>query len=133
MEHLLDLLIRPMAFFVAYPGAAALLGGLFFVVARWTPQRVGRGMAVVWLLYAVYETSMKQRWLCSGECNIRIDLFVIASLLLPGSAAAVVRIWRAHRTKEGRARPAPVGAKDVFLLTIVVTTITISHAPFPAA
>ena len=98
MVHLLDLLFEPMAFFVAYPAAAALVGALFFALARRTPRRVGRGMAAAWLLYAAYETSMQQRWLCSGECNIRIDLFLIAPLLLVGSLATAVSVWRAHRT-----------------------------------
>jgi hypothetical protein len=46
----------------------------------------GRGVAVatgiVWLLYAVYETGMKQRWLCTGECNIRVDLLLVYPILL---------------------------------------------------
>jgi hypothetical protein len=56
-------------------------------------------MAVAWLLYAAYETGMQQRWLCSGECNIRIDLFLIAPLLLLGSLVTAVRAWRAHQTE----------------------------------
>ena len=96
MAQMVDLLLRPMAYFVAYPAAAALIGGLFLVVARRTPRRLGTGMAVAWLLYAAYETSMHQRWLCSGECNIRIDLLLIAPLLLLGSLATAVRVWQAH-------------------------------------
>jgi hypothetical protein len=34
MVHLIDLLFGPMAFFVAYPAAAALVGGFFLVLAR---------------------------------------------------------------------------------------------------
>lgn len=88
-----------MVFFVAYPVAAAIIGGMFLVLARVTPRRIGRGIGVAWLLYACYETSMQQRWLCSGECNIRIDLFLIAPLLVLGSLAGIVRVWRAHRTE----------------------------------
>ena len=99
MVHLIDLLFGPMVFFVAYPAAAALVGGSFLVLALHTPRRIGMGMAVAWLLYAVYETSMQQRWLCSGECNIRIDLFLIAPLLLLGSLVTAVRAWRAHQTE----------------------------------
>jgi len=98
MIHLLDLLLGPMAFFVAYPAAAAVIGGLFLVLARRTPRRVGKAMGVAWLVYASYETGMQQRWLCSGECNIRIDLFLIAPLLLLGSLATAARALRAHRT-----------------------------------
>jgi hypothetical protein len=98
MEFLVDLLVLPMTFFIAYPAAAAVVGGLFLFFARRTPRRIGRGMGIAWLLYAAYETSMQQRWLCSGECNIRIDLFLIAPLLLLGSLVAVVRGLRAHQT-----------------------------------
>lgn len=85
-----------MTFFIAYPAAAALIGGLFLLLAHRTPGRVGRGMGLAWLLYAAYETGMQQRWLCSGECNIRIDLFVIAPLLVLGSLVTAIRAWRAH-------------------------------------
>jgi len=92
----LDLLLRPMAFFVAYPAAAALIGVLFLVLAHRAPKRTGRAMGVAWLLYAAYETGMHQRWLCSGECNIRVDLLLIAPLLLLGALATSVRIWAAR-------------------------------------
>jgi hypothetical protein len=51
---------------------------------------------VVWLLYAAYETGMQQRWLCSGECNIRVDLLLIYPLLLVASAVATVGLVRAR-------------------------------------
>jgi hypothetical protein len=38
--------------------------------------------AAAWGLYAVYEYLMHERILCSGECNIRIDLLLIYPLLL---------------------------------------------------
>jgi hypothetical protein len=37
---------------------------------------------------------MKQRWLCSGECNIRIDLLLIYPVLVIGLAAAAVSLLR---------------------------------------
>lgn len=33
--------------------------------------------AGLWVLYTIYETLNLMRITCSGECNIRIDLFVI--------------------------------------------------------
>ncbi len=45
-------------------------------------------VAGVWAFYAVYEYLMKRRLLCSGECNIRIDLLVIYPFLLFLTAAA---------------------------------------------
>jgi hypothetical protein len=49
------------------------------------------------LLYAVYETAMRLRWLCSGECNIRVDLLLIYPLLLAATVAAAVSLLRARR------------------------------------
>lgn len=40
---------------------------------------------------------MQQRWLCSGECNIRVDLVLIYPLLLIISAAAVYGLPRGRR------------------------------------
>jgi hypothetical protein len=51
----------------------------------------------MWLLYAVYETGMQQRWLCSGECNIRVDLLLIYPLLILGLIAAGVGLLRAPK------------------------------------
>jgi hypothetical protein len=55
---------------------------------------VGAGLA--WLLYGLYEMGMKQRWLCTGECNIRIDLLIIYPVLLVGLVAALVSLLRAR-------------------------------------
>jgi hypothetical protein len=46
-------------------------------------------LALLWLAYAIYEYLMYARVLCSGECNIRIDLLVIYPVLL-GSTLWVV-------------------------------------------
>lgn len=37
--------------------------------------------SILWLLYAIYEELHLLRILCSGECNIRIDLLVIYPVL----------------------------------------------------
>ena len=47
--------------------------------------------AVSWLLYAPYEYLMYLRVLCSGECNIRIDLLLFWPLLLIASLAVPAR------------------------------------------
>lgn len=85
---------RMMAIFIQYPWLAAVVGGLLLVLgrrqARGTPVVAG----VVWLLYAVYETGMKQRWWCTGECNIRVDLLLVYPVLLVLTVVAVVALLR---------------------------------------
>jgi hypothetical protein len=39
-------------------------------------------LAVLWVAYAFYEYLMFTRTLCTGECNIRIDLLLIYPVLL---------------------------------------------------
>jgi hypothetical protein len=46
------------------------------------------------MVYSLYEFGMKHRWLCSGECNIRIDLLLIYPVLVIGLAAAAVSLLR---------------------------------------
>ena len=45
---------------------------------------------MTWSLYAFYEYAMRRRWLCSGECNIRVDLLLLYPFLLLISIAAAV-------------------------------------------
>ena len=71
-----------MAIFIAHPSLAALVGVLLLAVGRLTRHRTPVAAGVVWLLYAVYETGMKRRWLCSGECDIRVDLLLIYPVLV---------------------------------------------------
>jgi len=60
-------------------------------------SRVAMGAGGIWLLYAVYEFGMKQRWLCSGECDIRIDLLAIYPVLLVVLVAGCISLLRAAR------------------------------------
>ena len=71
-----------MAILIAQPWLAAVLGGLLIGLGRWRGRRRAVIAGSSWLLYAGYETGMYLRWLCSGECNIRIDLLLIYPLLL---------------------------------------------------
>lgn len=86
-----------MAIFIEYPLLAAAIGVLLLGLGRRSGRRMVTGVGVIWLLYAAYETGMKWRWLCSGECNIRIDLLVIYPVLLAGLVAAGVSLARARR------------------------------------
>ena len=77
---------------------ALLLGGMF--VALWFATRVPGGAVagIAWLLYAPYEFLMHARVLCSGECNIRVDLLLLWPLLLGLSLAVPIR-YLARRFK----------------------------------
>jgi hypothetical protein len=95
-----------LAIFIGYPYLASLIGAFLLVLGRWKGSRTATAVAVLWLLYSAYESGMKQRWLCSGECNIRVDLLLIHPVLLLASAAAVVSLLRPRRDPPSRV-PSP--------------------------
>ena len=89
-----------MTLFIEYPALAALLGVLFLAVYWKVRRRVIAIAAVAWLGYSGYETAMRLRWLCTGECNIRVDLLLIYPVLLVISIAAVVALIRSRRAPD---------------------------------
>jgi hypothetical protein len=93
----MDRLLTAMGIFIEYPLLAAAAGFVLLALGRWSRRRIATGAGVLWVLYALYETGMQQRWLCSGECNIRIDLFLIYPVLLLSVAAAGLSLVRGAR------------------------------------
>ena len=57
---------------------AAILGFLYFK----NKNSLTLSSSILWLVYAVYEELNLLRITCSGECNIRIDLFLIYPVLI---------------------------------------------------
>ena len=90
-------LLGAMAIFIEYPLLALAIGAVLLALGRLARRRVGVGAGIAWLLYGLYEFGMRQRWLCSGECNIRIDLLVIYPLLAVALVAAEISLLRARR------------------------------------
>jgi hypothetical protein len=89
-------LLAPMAILIDQPWLAACLGGLLVGLGRWRARRTAVMAGSLWLLYWAYETGMQLRWLCSGECNIRIDLLLIYPLLLLATILGAVSLFRGH-------------------------------------
>ena len=58
-------------------------------------------LAMLWVAYAIYEYFMYTRVLCSGECNIRVDLLLIYPALvgwtLWGSIGAAINAIKRKR------------------------------------
>lgn len=54
--------------------------------------------ALLWAAYAVYESLVHARVLCSGECNIRVDLLLIYPVLLAGALWSGIAALRARRS-----------------------------------
>ncbi len=86
---------------------ALLLFLAFALLWKGVRARGALALAVAWALYAGYEFLMYRRLLCSGECNIRVDLLLIYPVLFLASAWVLsAQAWRALR---GSRRPQDEG------------------------
>jgi hypothetical protein len=100
-----DRLLDWMAIFIAYPLLAAVIGGLLLASGRYARRRLPMAAGIIWLLYALYEFGMKRRLLCSGECDIRIDLLAIYPLLLLVLGAGAISLLLALSGRLGKTEP----------------------------
>src|SRR5207245_6195179 len=82
MGPAMDVLYRSMAVLIEYPLLAAVPGAVFVALFAVSRKLLVLTAAAAWLAYLPYEYAMKLRLLCSGECNIRLDLVVLYPELL---------------------------------------------------
>ena len=92
-----NLIFLPFVGFSQWPLAALVPAALLGVAYAFRPRRLALVTAVLWLGYAIYESLMKARVLCSGECNIRVDLLLISPLLWILTLASIVQLVRRRR------------------------------------
>jgi hypothetical protein len=79
---------------IVYPGLALVAGVLFLRMYLKLKSSAALVASVVWGLYFVYESLIKAGVLCTGECNIRVDLLLLYPLLLIISLVAIVLYYR---------------------------------------
>ncbi len=72
---------------------AVVFGMLYFRCRR----RVVLVATLAWLAYFPYEQSMKLRILCSGECNIRVDLLLFYPILALLTIWAIIAFFKTNR------------------------------------
>jgi hypothetical protein len=81
------------AVLVESPWLALIPAALFLVAAYLRGSRFAGAAGMVWVMYTLYELGMRARILCSGDCNIRLDLLVIYPTLVVLSLAAAIAIF----------------------------------------
>jgi len=86
----MDIFYSSFAIFIAQPILGLIPGTAFLVLARLRRSRFVLATGIAWVAYTLYEAGMHARILCSGECNIRVDLLLIYPVLALLTVSAVV-------------------------------------------
>ncbi len=101
----MTLLFRSMAVLVESPWLAAMPAAVFLWLFAASRKIFVLIAAAAWLVYLPYEYAMKLRLLCTGECNIRLDLLLLYPVLAGLSALGLIVSARA--LARGRADAVP--------------------------
>jgi hypothetical protein len=99
MAPLMELLFAPFLPLLIFPYLALGPAMVFAGLAWWTSSRFCAATSMTWLLYTAYEAMMYHRILCTGECNIRVDLLLIFPFLFLITIWAILAAVAAARKK----------------------------------
>jgi len=100
----MSLLYESFGFFVHWPLAALAPAALFLAAYVWKRGALCGLASTLWVVYTGYELLMKWRLLCSGDCNIRVDLLVLYPALAVVSLAAIAElVLKKRRAPDGAA------------------------------
>jgi hypothetical protein len=84
-----------LVIFIMYPWLAFAVALAMLALYLWRHSRAALIVSGSWVLYGIYEHLMRARVLCSGECNIRVDLLLLYPALAVATVAAILRsYWR---------------------------------------
>ncbi len=84
--------------FIGWPFLALVPAAIFGILYFRCRRPVALAAALAWLAYFPYEQAMKLRVLCSGECNIRVDLLLLYPILALLSVLATVAFFSGKRS-----------------------------------
>ena len=88
----MSLLYESFGFFVRWPLAALTPAAFFLAAYIWKRGALCGLASTLWVIYTGYELLMKGRLLCSGDCNVRVDLLVLYPALFVVSLAAIAEL-----------------------------------------
>ena len=91
-----------MLILLGIPLFAVVLGLLIVAGFRLARDRLVRITSIRWIIYGIYEYLMQMPVLCSGECNIRVDLLLIYPVLLVYTIASTIRMGKVLWQRRGR-------------------------------
>ena len=86
-----------MAMLTIFPIGATIVGANYTRMFFKFKNKSSLVTGILWILYSIYEYLMYARILCTGECNIRIDLLLIYPLLIILSLTSTILYYRKKR------------------------------------
>ena len=91
-----------LGLFITYPWLAFVVALATLAIYLGRRSRASLIVSASWAFYGIYEYLMYARVLCSGECNIRVDLLLLYPILAVVTTAALLRSYW-HRSRGGGA------------------------------
>jgi len=82
---------------IIFPVGATIIGLMYLRMFYKLKMKSSLVSAVLWIIYSIYELLIYMRILCTGECNIRIDLLIIYPTLIVSSLLASFIYFRIKR------------------------------------
>lgn len=86
-----------LGIFIMQPFLALVPSAIFALLYFRCKHPMALLASLAWLAYVPYEQAMKMRILCSGECNIRVDLLLFYPILAFISAMAVTAYVKSNQ------------------------------------
>ena len=79
---------------IIFPFGVTIVGTLYIRMFFKLRTKLSMLTGILWILYSIYEYLMYIRVLCTGECNIRVDLLLIYPLLIALSLISIILYYR---------------------------------------
>ena len=86
-----------LGIFINWPFLALVLAVVFGMLYFRCRRPVVLVATLAWFAYFPYEQAMKLRILCSGECNIRVDLLLFYPILAVLTLWAIIAFFKTSR------------------------------------
>jgi len=87
-------ILTVMGILMIFPIGATIIGAIYirmFLKLKITSCVI---TGTFWICYSIYESLIYTRVLCSGDCNIRVDLLLIYPLLIVLSLVSTILYYR---------------------------------------
>ncbi len=91
---MIEILLSPFKIFTSFPVAALVPALVFFFLYRAKQSKRILITAILWAIYAVYESYMTYVWSRTVVAPIRVDILLIAPVLYAATIIALAKFFR---------------------------------------